>query len=73
MRAADRPDLSTAAWRKSSYSSASSDNCVEIADGIPAVIPVRDSKNEQGPALVFSAGAWSAFVAALKAGEFPAL
>lgn len=73
MRATDRPDLSTAAWRKSSYSSASSDNCVEVADGFPAAVPVRDSKDPEGPALVFSAGAWSAFVAALKAGEFPRL
>jgi hypothetical protein len=42
-----------------------------VADGFPGVVPVRDSKNPDGPALVFSAGAWSAFVAGVKAGDFP--
>jgi hypothetical protein len=36
-------------------------------------MPVRDSKDPQGTALVFSADAWSAFVAAVKIGEFPIL
>jgi len=44
---------------------------VEVADSFPAVVPVRDSKDPEGPALVFSVGAWSTFVSALKAGEFP--
>ncbi|MEU6764661.1 DUF397 domain-containing protein [Streptomyces sp. NPDC046853] len=52
-----------ARWRKSSYSSGDSDNCVEVADGVPGVVPVRDSKNPQGPALLIGAEAWSAFVA----------
>ncbi|MEW2393923.1 DUF397 domain-containing protein [Streptomyces venezuelae] len=57
-------DLSDARWRKSSYSSGDeSDNCVEVADGVPGVVPVRDSKVPQGPALVIGAGAWTAFVA----------
>ncbi|MET8679667.1 DUF397 domain-containing protein [Streptomyces sp. NPDC004647] len=68
---ATRPDLNNAQWRKSSYSSASSDNCVEVADGYGAVMPVRDSKDPEGPALVFPADAWSAFVSAVKAGDFP--
>lgn len=42
-----------------------------MADGFTGVVPVRDSKNPHGPALVFGAGAWSAFVAGIKAGEFP--
>ncbi|MEU6824843.1 DUF397 domain-containing protein [Streptomyces atriruber] len=57
-------DLNAARWRKSSYSSGDeSDNCVEVADGVPGVVPVRDSKVGQGPALVIGAVAWSAFVA----------
>ncbi|WP_055563151.1 DUF397 domain-containing protein [Streptomyces atriruber] len=57
-------DLSTARWRKSSYSSGDeSDNCVEVADGVTGVVPVRDSKNvPQGPALLIGAAAWSTFV-----------
>ncbi|GAA2139779.1 hypothetical protein GCM10009802_49810 [Streptomyces synnematoformans] len=42
------------------------------ADNHPALVPVRDSKDPDGPALVFEAAAWSAFVTAVKAGELPA-
>lgn len=52
-------------WRKSSYSGPSNGDCVEVADGYP-VVPVRDSKDPSGPALVFPATAWSAFVHGLK-------
>jgi uncharacterized protein DUF397 len=64
-------DLSAIQWRKSSYSGASNGDCVEVADGVPGVAPVRDSKDPQGPALVFEAGAWNDFVSAVKAGWFP--
>jgi hypothetical protein len=66
------PDLSTATWHKSSYSNNEGGNCVEVADGLPRIVPVRDSKNPHGPALVFPAGTWSAFIAGIKAGDFPA-
>lgn len=55
--------VGAARWRKSSYSNGEGGNCVEVADGVPGVVPVRDSKVAQGPALVIGAGAWSAFVA----------
>jgi hypothetical protein len=32
---APRPDLSTARWRKSSYSNGGANNCVEVADSLP--------------------------------------
>ncbi|MFI0718658.1 DUF397 domain-containing protein [Streptomyces sp. NPDC021224] len=65
-------DLSRAAWRKSSHSNGTNpDSCVEVADGFTGVVPVRDSKDPQGPALVFPVGAWAAFVADVKAGRFP--
>ncbi|MER6140962.1 DUF397 domain-containing protein [Streptomyces sparsogenes] len=60
------PDLSTAVWRKSSHSNADGGECVEVADGHPGIVPIRDSKRPEGPALVFPAPAWSAFVAELK-------
>ncbi|MGI5470145.1 DUF397 domain-containing protein [Streptomyces sp. CA-132043] len=50
-------------WRKSSYSNQDGGNCVEVADRLPGLVPVRDSKDPQGPALFFPADAWSAFVA----------
>ncbi|MGN5634403.1 DUF397 domain-containing protein [Streptomyces sp. AC154] len=55
-------DLSTANWRKSSYSDGGDNNCVEVSDSFPALVPVRDSKTPAGPALVFTAAAWSTFV-----------
>ena len=61
-----RVDVSAAAWRKSSYSNPDGGECVEVADGFPGVVPVRDSKDRRGPALVFEAHAWSSFVAALR-------
>ncbi|EXU63130.1 regulatory protein [Streptomyces sp. PRh5] len=60
------PDLSCAAWRKSSYSNNDGGNCVEIADNLPGLVPVRDSKNPDGPTLIFAAGSWATFIASLK-------
>ncbi|WP_413801107.1 DUF397 domain-containing protein [Streptomyces iranensis] len=59
-------------WYKSSYSGGSTPQgeCLEVARGHTAV-PVRDSKDPHGPALVFEPSAWSAFVSAVKSGEFP--
>jgi hypothetical protein len=54
-------------WYKSSYSGGSQGECLEIARGHGGV-PVRDSKAVAGPALVFSAGGWAAFVGAVKDG-----
>jgi hypothetical protein len=55
-------DLTTAVWRKSSYSDGGANNCVEVADNCPGMIPVRDSKQPQGPILVFGANPWASFL-----------
>lgn len=63
--------LSGAEWFKSSYSNSQGGDCVEgarLADGSMAV---RDSKDPQGPALVFPAATWTAFAAAVQTGELP--
>ncbi len=60
------PDLSTAAWRKSSYSDGGDNNCVEVADGHPGIVPVRDSKTPTARPLLFSASSWSAFMEGVK-------
>ncbi|MET8380018.1 DUF397 domain-containing protein [Streptomyces microflavus] len=60
------PELSTARWRSSSYSNSNGGECVEISDDFPGLIPVRDSKNPDGPALVLQAPAWSAFISSIK-------
>ncbi|KPC79491.1 DUF397 domain-containing protein [Streptomyces sp. NRRL S-4] len=59
-------DLTTAIWQKSSYSDGSGGNCLEVAEGSPGLVPVRDSKTADGPALMFRTAAWAAFVTGLK-------
>jgi hypothetical protein len=56
------PDLTGARWRKSSRSG--DGECVEVADNLPSVVGVRDSKDSAGPALTFAPVAWAAFVTA---------
>ncbi|MER5293654.1 DUF397 domain-containing protein [Streptomyces pharetrae] len=60
------PDLSTAMWRKSSYSDGGANDCVEVADDCPGTVPVRDSKLSAGPVLVFGEEAWASFLAGVK-------
>ncbi|MGC5343561.1 DUF397 domain-containing protein [Streptomyces sp. DT171] len=55
-------NLSTAVWRKSSYSDGGDTNCVEIADNYPGLVPVRDSKAPTRPALIVHADAWNSFI-----------
>ncbi|MFD8122166.1 DUF397 domain-containing protein [Streptomyces albidoflavus] len=60
-------------WFKSSYSS-NGGSCVEVAADLVAshgVVPVRDSKVQSGPVLALPATSFSAFVAGVKAGDFP--
>ncbi|MFD5318439.1 DUF397 domain-containing protein [Streptomyces sp. NPDC127098] len=60
---ATAPDLSTAAWRTSSYTNGDGGHCVEVADNLPGIHPVRDTKcHHDGPVLVFPTAAWAAFV-----------
>ncbi|MEU8679893.1 DUF397 domain-containing protein [Streptomyces sp. NPDC048611] len=61
--------LVSAAWRKSSYSDGGDNNCVEVSDGFPGAVPVRDSKNLPGGVLLFPAAAWSDFIATVKADQ----
>ncbi|MGN9759357.1 DUF397 domain-containing protein [Streptomyces sp. SD31] len=58
-------DPDSVAWRKSSYSNTDGGDCVEVADNLPGITPVRDSKNPQGPALVFPTRAWALFIESL--------
>ncbi len=56
------------AWFKSSYSSGAEGNCLEAA-GLSLEVGIRDSKDKEGPALVFPRSTWTAFVAGVCAGE----
>jgi Domain of unknown function (DUF397) len=62
-------DLSNAEWRKASYSTGNGGNCVEVARNLPGVVAVRDSKNADGPKLIFALGQWETFTAGVQNGE----
>ena len=54
-------------WRKSSHSQFN--NCVEVCF-VGDRVPLRNSRDPDGPVLVFTAPEWDAFVAGVKLGEF---
>ena len=58
--------LEMGTWRKSTYSGGDGGDCLEVLDGVPEIVPVRDSKVTDGPAVVFHATAWQSFVTGLK-------
>jgi hypothetical protein len=57
--------VTTFRFYKSSYSG-SQGECVEVARNVPQVAAIRDSKDTAGPRLIVGAGAWAAFIEALK-------
>ncbi|MEH1016663.1 DUF397 domain-containing protein [Micromonospora sp. CPCC 206060] len=61
-------DLTGAHWRKSTRSGGNGGDCVEVADNLPGVVGLRDSKDPNGPALTFDPTAWTAFVTATRQG-----
>jgi len=55
-------DLSRADWRKSTFSSSNGGQCVEVAQNLPGMVAVRDSKDPNGLALIFTADEWRSFL-----------
>lgn len=62
-------ELGGVAWRKSKRSSAN-DACAEVARLPDGRTAIRDSKDPNGPVLVFTPGEWAAFVDGVQDGEF---
>ncbi|NKZ05667.1 DUF397 domain-containing protein [Actinomadura latina] len=56
-------------WRKSSRSGDTGGQCVEVV-GIAAAVGVRDSKDPDGPKLVFASAEWRSFARRAKSGGF---
>ncbi|WP_189174267.1 DUF397 domain-containing protein [Streptomyces lasiicapitis] len=55
--------VGAARWRKSSHSNGEGGDCVEVADGIPGLVPLRDSKvAPHGPVVIVGAAAWNTFI-----------
>ncbi len=63
-------DLSNARWRKSTYSNGDGGNCLEVTDGVPGVVPVRDSKLTASPVIVVGSASWTEFVRTVGATRF---
>ncbi|GGU35225.1 DUF397 domain-containing protein [Streptomyces violascens] len=55
-------------WQKSTYSGPGGGECLEFSDSCTMCVPVRDSKNPTGPAVVFGPAAWTSFIDGVKGG-----
>jgi hypothetical protein len=63
-------DLTSAQWRKSSYSGNGGPTCVEVARNLPEIVAVRDSKDAAGPVLTVAPAAWDSFITGVTSGDF---
>lgn len=62
-------DLTGARWHTSTRSSANG-QCVEVAENLPGVVAIRDSKNRQAGALLIDDATWTSFIIGVKQGDF---
>lgn len=63
------PDLSAVVWHKSSRSNNQGGACVEVADTLPGIVAIRDSRNPTGPVLVLTPAVFDALVDAVRSGR----
>jgi hypothetical protein len=59
-------DMTGARWRKSTKSGNNGGSCVEVADNLPGVVLVRDTKDRAGGTLHFSPSSWQSFLGLAK-------
>jgi hypothetical protein len=57
-------------WVKSRRSGPTGGNCVEVAFLAGGEVAMRNSRHPEGPALIFSAAEWDAFLGGAADGEF---
>lgn len=69
MSYAHASELTGADWRKSTYSG-SQGNCVEFAALPDGSVAMRNSRDPQGPAIVYTRAEIGAMLAGAKDGEF---
>lgn len=63
-------DLSGAIWRTSNCSVNRGAGLVEVAVNLPGIVAVRDSKDPDGPPLIFAEAEWVIFATAVRAGHY---
>jgi hypothetical protein len=61
--------LRSARWRKSRHSNPSGD-CLEAAKLPTGNVAIRNSRDPDGPALIFTPSEWDAFVRGARDGDF---
>ncbi len=61
-------DLSSANWRKSSFSSGGGNQCVEVA-ALPGAVAIRDSNDPDGPAHLIRPAAFRDLISRIKRGD----
>lgn len=61
--------LDGAVWRKSNRSGTQGE-CVEVSLNLPDIVAVRDSKDPNGPKLIFAPRKWASFVTAVREDSF---
>ncbi len=60
----------TGPWVKSSYSGPTGGNCVEVAFLAHGDVALRNSRDPEGAALIFTSAEWDAFLGGARDGEF---
>jgi Domain of unknown function (DUF397) len=60
----------SATWVKSSYSGPTGGNCVEVAFLTGGEVAMRNSRDPDGAALIFTSAEWDAFLRGARDGEF---
>jgi hypothetical protein len=63
-------DLAGVAWVKSKRSGPTGGNCVEVAFLPGGDVALRNSRDTGGPALIFTAAEWRAFVGGVTDSDF---
>ena len=62
--------LRGATWKKSRRSGPTGGNCVEVAFLPGGDVALRNSRQPDGPALIFTTAEWDAFIGGARDGEF---
>lgn len=55
-------DMMAPQWRKSTRSGGNGGACIEVADNMPGIVLVRDTKDRDSGTLRFTPDTWQSFV-----------